>query len=152
MKQFSKRGDFWSGMVESDFAECAANKADLRAAFHAAISLFHMNDWVWNTHELLLRSNFTYVDGVGNTVAVHDARSFANSLEQLGPWTMPQAMPPIRRYMCRERNRAGMALAQATAALGPDTREAAGTFQRNSLFSLQSVGRRDKIADARREN
>ena len=45
MKQFKTPADFWSGMVEPDFADCEANKADLRAAFHAAISLFHMHDW-----------------------------------------------------------------------------------------------------------
>src|SRR5258706_8334602 len=85
MKEFRKPGDFWSGMVEPDFTECAANKADLRAAFHAAISLFHMHDWVWKTHEQSLRASFTYTDGTRKKVAVHDARSFANSLEQQFP-------------------------------------------------------------------
>ena len=46
LKEFRTPADFWFGMVEPDFADCEANKADLRAAFHAAISLFHMHDWV----------------------------------------------------------------------------------------------------------
>jgi hypothetical protein len=57
----------------------------LRAAFHAAISLFHMHDWVWKTHEQSLRASFTYTVGAKKTVAVHDAASFATSLEQQHP-------------------------------------------------------------------
>jgi len=85
LKEFRRPGDFWCGMVEPDFAECTSNKADLRAAFHAAISLFHMHDWVWKTHEQSLRASFTYTVGAKKTVAVHDAASFATSLEQQHP-------------------------------------------------------------------
>ncbi len=69
-------------MVEPDYAECVARPADLRAAFHAAISLFHMHDWMWRTHESTVSANFTLIDGNGRQVRVHDAASFASSLEQ----------------------------------------------------------------------
>ncbi len=82
MKEFRTPADFWSGMVEPDFADCIANRADLRAAFHAAISLFHMHDWVWDAHEAQVRRAFTFKDANKNIVAAHDPRSFAKSLEQ----------------------------------------------------------------------
>jgi hypothetical protein len=82
VKEFRTAADFWSGMLEPDYADCIANCADLRAAFHAAISLFHMHDWVWRTHESAVRAAFTFTDGNGRETNVHDAASFANSLEQ----------------------------------------------------------------------
>jgi hypothetical protein len=45
-------------MVEPDFAECLRNPADLRAAFHVASSLFHMHDWVWQTHKAAVQAAF----------------------------------------------------------------------------------------------
>jgi hypothetical protein len=69
-------------MVEPDFADCLRNPADLRAAFHAASSLFHMHDWVWKTHEIAIRGSFTFTDTNGRPTKVHDNRSFANALEQ----------------------------------------------------------------------
>lgn len=85
IREFRTPGDFWSGMVEPDLADYQAHIDDLRAAFHVAISLFHMHDWVWITHEVSLRRTFTSTDARGNTSAVHDGKSFANSLEQQNP-------------------------------------------------------------------
>ena len=58
VKEFRTSSDFWSGMVEPDYHEFVKNQRDLRAAFHAAISLFHMHDWVWHTHEVAVRKAF----------------------------------------------------------------------------------------------
>jgi hypothetical protein len=85
LKEFRTPADFWFGMVEPDFADCEANKADLRAAFHAAISLFHMHDWVWKTHRDAIKAIFTYRGRDRKKHAVHDAGSFANALEQQCP-------------------------------------------------------------------
>src|ERR1700722_5866761 len=85
IKEFRTPGDFWFGMVEPDFAECEANKADLRAAFHPAISLFHIPDWVWETHSDAIRALFTYRDRDDRESAVSSAGSFANALEQQYP-------------------------------------------------------------------
>lgn len=79
--EFRTAADFWAGMVEPDYQDCCDKPADLRAAFHAAISLFHMHDWVWKTHEAVVRASFTFVDKNG-TKLVHDSASFANALEQ----------------------------------------------------------------------
>jgi hypothetical protein len=81
MFEFRTAADFWSGMVEPDFADCLRNPADLRAAFHAASSLFHMHDWVWKTHEVAVRESFVFTTNDGPT-RVHDNKSFANALEQ----------------------------------------------------------------------
>jgi hypothetical protein len=85
MREFRTPADFWSGMVEPDFADCQANKADLRAAFHAAISLFHMHDWIWKMHGDAVKALFTYRDRDRRTNPVRGARSFANALEQQCP-------------------------------------------------------------------
>jgi hypothetical protein len=85
MKEFRTPADFWFGMVEPDFADCEANKADLRAAFHAAISLYHMHDWVWKARADEVKLLFTYSSGDRKMRAVHGARSFANALEQQYP-------------------------------------------------------------------
>ena len=81
-KQFATASDFWAGMVEPDYREFESNQADLRAAFHAAISLFHMHDWVWRTHSVGVSAAFAFRNKVGATVQVNDAQSFANALEQ----------------------------------------------------------------------
>jgi hypothetical protein len=80
--EFRTAADFWAGMVEPDYQNCLDNPADLRVAFHAAMSLFHMHDWVWTTHEAAVRASFAFIDKNGATVKVHDKGSFANALEQ----------------------------------------------------------------------
>jgi hypothetical protein len=83
VREFRTPSDYWLGMVEPDYQECIDNPADLRAAFHAAISLFHMHDWVWRTHEAVVRAaGFSFTNGIGQTIAVFDSASFANALEQ----------------------------------------------------------------------
>lgn len=82
VKQLKAAADYWQEMVEPDYRECLNKPADLRAAFHAAISLFHMHDWIWKTHEASVRASFIFTDGKGSTIKVHDTASFANALEQ----------------------------------------------------------------------
>jgi hypothetical protein len=38
--------DFFRQVLEPDYRECIAAPADLRKAFHAAASLFHLRDWI----------------------------------------------------------------------------------------------------------
>jgi hypothetical protein len=83
IREFRTAAEFWAGMVEPDYQAALANPADLRAAFHAAISLFHLHDWVWHSHESQLRGNFSFRDAAGTVVAVHTKGSFAKSLEQI---------------------------------------------------------------------
>jgi hypothetical protein len=80
--EFKTAADYWAGVVEPDYQDCRNNPADLRIAFHAALSLFHMHDWIWKTHEAAVRASFTFTDKNGTVVKVHDKGSFANALEQ----------------------------------------------------------------------
>jgi hypothetical protein len=82
VKEFRTAADYWSGMAEPDYHDSVDNPADLRAAFHSAISLFHMHDWVWKTHEAAVRAAFAFKDRTGAMVNVYDAPTFANALEQ----------------------------------------------------------------------
>ena len=45
--QFVTAGDFWTGMLEPNYKAQARRPGSLRAALHAAISLFYMSDWVF---------------------------------------------------------------------------------------------------------
>jgi len=82
VKEFRTAADFWKGMVEPDYQDALADPADLRAALHAAISLFHLCDWVWHSHEKPVRDNFSFWDdATQRNLAVHNDKSFANSLE-----------------------------------------------------------------------
>ena len=74
--------DYWSEIAEPDYRDCLEKPDNLRAAFHGAISLFHMHDWVWKTYEAGVRASFTITDQTGAIVRVHSARLFANALEQ----------------------------------------------------------------------
>jgi hypothetical protein len=62
VNQFVTAADLWSGLVEPDYHAHMADVASLRAALHVAISLFHMSDWVFHTHETQVRAAFTFVD------------------------------------------------------------------------------------------
>jgi hypothetical protein len=85
MKQFNTAADFWSEMVVPDCIDCRSDPTDLRRALHAAISLFHMNDWVFHTHETTVRSVFNFEDKNGTVRPVSSPAEFANALEQHNP-------------------------------------------------------------------
>ncbi|HYA74679.1 MAG TPA: hypothetical protein VEF36_16145 [Roseiarcus sp.] len=82
VEQFKTASDFWSKMVVPDYEEYCEKSADLRKALHAAISLFHMADWVFHTHEGAVKAAFTFRDKNGRVQAVSCGKHFANSLEQ----------------------------------------------------------------------
>jgi hypothetical protein len=65
VSQFKVAADFWSGMVEPDYQAQASDPSDLRAALHSAISLFHMSDWVFHTHEPQVRAKFNGICNAG---------------------------------------------------------------------------------------
>jgi hypothetical protein len=78
--------DFWEVMVEPDFAECKGDPTNLRAALHAASSLFHMHDWVWLSHRSAVELTFpTFVGKTGAPETVTNASRFANALEDQYP-------------------------------------------------------------------
>ena len=75
-------GNYWSEMVEPDYQDHLADLASLRRAWHSAVSLFHMADWVFHSHEASVRAAFQYRDKKGSVQSVSDPAAFANSLEQ----------------------------------------------------------------------
>jgi hypothetical protein len=81
-KQFVSAADFWWGMVEPDYLAQPRDVADLRAALHSAISLFHMSDWVFHTHERAVRNAFTWQRSDGTVLPVGSEENFATALEQ----------------------------------------------------------------------
>ena len=83
VNQFVVAGDFWSGMVEPDYQDQTRDHSDLRAALHCAISLFHMSDWVFHTHEAQVRASFTFRDALGVNKSVCSPETFANALEAI---------------------------------------------------------------------
>jgi hypothetical protein len=82
INQFLTAGDFWAGMLEPDYDAQLRDPASLRAALHAAISLFHMSDWVFHTHASGVRAAFTFRDAAGLDQRVSSPATFANALEQ----------------------------------------------------------------------
>jgi hypothetical protein len=83
--QLNTSADFWLEMAVPDCSEYFSNKESLRYALHAAISLFHMSDWVFHTHEAAVKANFTFRNRKGVVVPVSDPASFATALEQQFP-------------------------------------------------------------------
>ena len=82
VQKFQSANDFWVGMVEPDYQESQNNQGDLRAALHAAISLFHMSDWVFEEYKSKICNTFTFIDKNGQPKPVTDSKTFANALEQ----------------------------------------------------------------------
>lgn len=80
---FKSANDFWVGMVEPDYQESQNNQGDLRAALHAAISLFHMSDWVFEQHKSNVCITFKFTNKKGQSQPVKDSKTFATSLEQI---------------------------------------------------------------------
>jgi hypothetical protein len=85
VRQFQTPEDFWNGMLLPDYNDFQADVGDLRMAFHSAISLFHMHDWVFNIHEDYIIANFTLIDDQGNTPRTKKAKHFGNALEAICP-------------------------------------------------------------------
>lgn len=75
---------FKAAIVDVDFAEFQRKSGDLRSAFHCAISLFHLSDWVYVAHQAMIDSSYTYQKNAQNH-AVRKASDFANALADLHP-------------------------------------------------------------------
>ena len=78
---------YWDEFVEPDFQDYVAQQGDLRSAFHCAISLFHMADWIYKEKGLTYWQNvgLQFTDKNGAQVAVHNDKSFANALVTIDP-------------------------------------------------------------------
>jgi hypothetical protein len=54
--------EFFTNVVKPDYTDFMAKIEDLRLAFHCAISLFHMADWIYETHTAAIDVTFTFKD------------------------------------------------------------------------------------------
>jgi hypothetical protein len=50
-QQYLSADNFWYGIVVPDYQDALAEPSNLRRAWHCAISLVHMADWVFHTHK-----------------------------------------------------------------------------------------------------
>jgi hypothetical protein len=76
---------FWREVVIPDFDDFMGEQSNLRRAFHCAISLFHMADWVYRGHKAYIHAHFTFTDKNGNPKSVYNEKSFANAIRDLHP-------------------------------------------------------------------
>lgn len=76
--------DYSSSIVQPDYDDFMNNDGDLRVAFHCAISLFHLHDWVYDHHKAYIDKHFTFLRN-GAATAVSSASEFAHSLADACP-------------------------------------------------------------------
>lgn len=78
---------FWEHVVKPDYEDYQKHTDDLRLAFHCAVTLFHLHDWIFRAHEAQVRSAFTYKDRnqTGNDLPVTKPKHFANAISDHHP-------------------------------------------------------------------
>jgi hypothetical protein len=76
---------YWRDVVEPDYNDFNAKIDDLRRAFHCAITLFHMCDWVYVAHKPYIDSTFAYKDKNGASQSVSNEKGFADAIRDLYP-------------------------------------------------------------------
>ena len=74
---------FWSDVVNPDYREFLERIDDLRRAFHCAISLFHLADWIYVANRPAIDASFTFTDKNGSGQRVYDEKTFANALADI---------------------------------------------------------------------
>jgi hypothetical protein len=82
VEQFQTPDDFWQGILLPDYNHFQENTGDLRSAFHSAISLFHMHDWIFEAYPDCVTANFAFTHSDGHSQNATDVGMFANALEQ----------------------------------------------------------------------
>lgn len=82
VQQIQTPKEFWEGIVVPDYEAFMANRDYLRLAFHCAVALFHMADWVFVTREATLPATFGFNAAGGE-------RGFGNALVSIHPEFAP---------------------------------------------------------------
>jgi hypothetical protein len=78
--------DYWDEIVIEDYNAFMSEQDSFRHAFHCAVSLFHMHDWVYVTHKGAIDVMFQFTDRKHNvTKPVQDEVQFANALGDMHP-------------------------------------------------------------------
>jgi len=68
-------------IVQKDFDDFRAKRDDIRAAFHCAISLYHLADWVYQAHKAQIDATFTF--DANGPQRVTDEKTFPNALADI---------------------------------------------------------------------
>ncbi len=76
---------FWQYIVKPDYNAFREKIDDLRRAFHCAIALFHLSDWIYVAHKTYINANFMFKGKNGTSQQVYDEKTFANALRDLHP-------------------------------------------------------------------
>ncbi len=101
-------------IVDKDHAEFLANDGNVRAAFHSAISLFHLHDWVYAAHKPYIDANFTFLRAPPAgpppvATPVTKSSQFADALADVSPlfvvWRTPLSISRCARPTRRDRRR-----------------------------------------------
>jgi len=74
-----------SDILEPDLNDFLNDRRDLRKAWHSAISLFHLSDWIFTTNKDKIVGNYTYRQDSGLVKAVSKTEHFANYIGQRFP-------------------------------------------------------------------
>jgi hypothetical protein len=85
IKKVTTYSEYRAEIVEPDFNDFIKDDGDLRAAFHCAISLFHLHDWVYQTHKLYIDANFAFKNKLGLATPVSNHAGFADALADQYP-------------------------------------------------------------------
>jgi hypothetical protein len=77
--------EYWERIAKPDYKEFQEDISDLRRAFHCAVSLFHLSDWLYVEHKSQIDPVFFIKDGKGNIRQVRDEKEFAAAIVDLHP-------------------------------------------------------------------
>ena len=76
---------YWNEVVLPDYEDFMSDVGNLRKAFHLAISLFHMTDWLYWGNKEHIDANFTFLDKDANSQRVTSESTFSNSICDYDP-------------------------------------------------------------------
>lgn len=77
--------NYWKEIVTLDYEDFKNEPGDLRRAFHSAISLFHMSDWLYQNFSGSINASHTYIDKNNQSQIVTDENNYPNAIAALHP-------------------------------------------------------------------
>jgi hypothetical protein len=119
---------YWQEVVTPDYHDFLRQDDNLRGAFHCAISLFHMADWLYHGNSAIIDQKFTYHDRVGQTQPVRDEKTFANAIADLcSDFELIRGIANSAKHL------------ELRASAAPPRHPGAPTHAANSYFSIASI-------------
>jgi hypothetical protein len=134
-------GDFKTSVVEQDYDDFKADKSNLRKAWHCAGSLFHLHEWVYETHKVSIDAKYTYKYDRGTIQPVTSASHFANSLGQAQPnFQLIRGIANASKHVALSTPPPGRALPPGMPSHAANTRVGGGAFQAGTFSNGFQVG------------